>query len=86
MQRDAGKKIRPNPAFTNLCDATVAFILAGRLPDQFTDWMAVSTAVLMERKSADFIRFLEFSESFYGQNASIKHPVKNGPITLMILS
>ena len=71
-----GKKIRPNPAFTNLCDATVAFILAGRLPDQFTDWMAVSTAVLMERKSADFIRFLEFSESFYGQNALHKTPGK----------
>lgn len=70
------KKIRATPGFSALCSATVAFITAGRLPNQFDEWMKVSNDILKDAKTADFIKFQEFAGPFYGTNALHATPGK----------
>jgi hypothetical protein len=64
-----GKKMRPSPAYSALLNTATAFCTSGRLPNEFDQWMTVSTDVLANNRGANFVKFMEFAGPFFGQNA-----------------
>ncbi|MFN0276468.1 MAG: hypothetical protein ACKVPJ_12025 [Chitinophagales bacterium] len=64
-----GKKLRPSPAFANLLNSVTSFLASGQLPETYDRWMQVNSELLQNSKNATFIKWLEFSDPFFGKNA-----------------